>query len=293
MKIHSLGYLAVETTDMSKWRKFASEIIGLMPGQRDDGDLLWLRMDDRVQRLCVERGERDGVVAAGWELRDDIDFEQALAELDTAGIGYKRSPELAERRGVADLVSLEDPSGNSLELYWGPTIDGARFVSPAGVSRFITGAQGAGHVVLACPNFAETDAFYRRTLGFKLTDFADMGGARGHFLHINERHHSLALVEAPHDAWFVRGGLVHFMVEVDTITEVGQALDRATQEGHELFETLGQHENDRMTSFYVYSPAGFPIEFGAGAITVQKGDHVATNIPFPDIWGHKVLGVPE
>lgn len=293
MKIHSLGYLAVQSTDLAKWRQFAVEIIGLMPGQRDDEDLLWLRMDDRVQRICVERGDQDCVIAAGWELRDDIDFEDALAELDAAGVTYERSPELAERRGVTDLITLADPSGNTLELYWGATVDGVRFASPAGVPGFVTGAQGTGHVVLACPNFAETDAFYRRILGFKLTDFANMGGAMGHFLHINERHHSLALVEAPHDAWFVRGGLIHLMVEVASITEVGLALDRATQGGHELFETLGQHENDRMTSFYVYSPAGFPVEFGAGAITVDVGHHVATNIPFPDIWGHTVLGVPE
>jgi 3,4-dihydroxy-9,10-secoandrosta-1,3,5(10)-triene-9,17-dione 4,5-dioxygenase len=250
-------------------------------------------MDDRVQRLVIESGPRDHVIASGWEFRNDLDFEEALAELDAAGVSWERSPETAVRRGVEDLVTLSDPSGNALEFYWGPTVDGARFNSPAGVPSFLTGSQGAGHVVIPCPNFAESDSFYRRTLGFELTDFAQMGPARGHFLHINARHHSLAVIEAPHDAYFVGGGLIHLMIEVPSVAEVGLALDRATAAGCELFETLGQHENDRMTSFYVYSPGGFPIEVGAGAITVDKGRHVATNIPFPDVWGHQVLVGPE
>ena len=125
-------------------------------------------------------------------------------------------------------------------------------------------------------------------LGFGLSDFADMGGARGVFMHINSRHHSLSIVEAPHDAWFAKGGLVHVMIEMASIEEVGFALDRATKAGCEFFETLGQHENDRMTSFYVHSPAGFPVEVGAGAIKVDYGTHVAENIPFPDRWGHVV-----
>lgn len=265
----------------------------MQAGGRDTEDLLWLRMDERVQRLVVERGEKDQVIAAGWEFRNDLDFEEALTELEGAGVEYQRSPETANRRGVEDLVSLCDPSGNTLEFYWGPTVDGVRFNSPAGVPAFQTGEHGAGHVVLPSPNFAETDAFYRRLLGFDLTDFAQMGPARGHFLHINSRHHSLALVEAPHDAWFCGGGLIHLMIEVGSVAEVGLAQDRATDAGCEFFETLGQHENDRMTSFYVYSPAGFPVEVGAGAITVRKGSHVATNVPFPDVWGHKVLVIPE
>ena len=293
MKLRSLGYLVVEATDLSAWKSFGTEVLGLQVGQQDTDDLLWLRMDDRVQRIVVERGERDHVIAAGWEFRNDIDFEEALAELEAAGIPYERDAERAARRAVADLVVLADPSGNVLEFYWGPTRDGVPFVSPTGrVSKFLTGDEGMGHVVLACPNFRETDAFYRRLLGFELSDFADMGGAMGHFLHINSRHHSLAIVEAPQDAWFVKGGLVHLMIEVPTLEEVGFALDRATKAGCDFFETLGQHENDRMTSFYVRSPAVFPIEFGTGAIKVTYGEHVAENIPFPDRWGHVVLDVP-
>lgn len=293
MNIHSLGYLVVGATDVSAWRTFGTDILGMSAGQQDTDELLWLRMDDRVQRVVVERSDSDHVIAAGWEFRNDIDFQVALEELDAAGIAYERDAERAARRAVADMVVLSDPSGNVLELYWGPTRDGEPFVSPTGrVSRFLTGDEGLGHVVLACPNFAETDHFYRRVLGFGLSDFADMGGAMGHFMHINSRHHSLAIVEAPQDAWFVKGGLVHLMIELPTIEEVGFALDRATKAECEFFETLGQHENDRMTSFYVRSPAVFPVEVGAGAIKVVPGEHVAENIPFPDRWGHVVLDVP-
>lgn len=293
MKIHSLGYLVIRSTDPAAWRDFGTRILGLMPGRHDDEGTLWLRADERCQRLVIEAGAADEVAAIGWELRNDLVLEDLLAEFDAAGVAYERVEGLAARRGVADLVRVTDPAGYVLEFYWGMQVEPAPFVSPAGVSGFRTGSAGLGHVVLAAHPFAETNAFYRRRLGFGLTDFADMGGTPGHFLHTNERHHSLALIGVDRSAWFVKGGLVHLMVEMKTITDVGMAHARAAAAGCEFFETLGEHANDRMFSFYVDSPAGFPIEVGAGAVEIDPDTWTSVDIPFPDMWGHQVLGVPE
>ncbi|PTR20232.1 3,4-dihydroxy-9,10-secoandrosta-1,3,5(10)-triene-9,17-dione 4,5-dioxygenase [Rhodococcus sp. OK519] len=293
MKVHSLGYLVVSSTDIPAWRTFGTEILGLMAGVRDDESELWLRADERCHRIVVEAGDTDEVSAIGWELRNDVAFENLLADLDEADVAYERVDELAARRGVEDLVRVVDPAGYVLEFYWGMQVAQSDFASPAGVSGFKTGDQGLGHVVLAAAPFEDSNRFYRRTLGFGLTDFADMGGTPGHFLHTNARHHSLALIGCDKSAWFVKGGLIHLMVEMKSIPDVGLALTRATEAGCEFFETLGQHANDRMFSFYLHSPAGFPIEIGAGAIEVDPETWTSVNIPFPDLWGHEVLGLPE
>ena len=55
----------------------------------------------------------------------------------------------------------------------------------------------------------------------------------------------------------VPSGCVHVMVEVDSMTEVGRAHDRLRAHEGRLSATLGQHLNDRMTSFYMKTPSGF------------------------------------
>ena len=49
-------------------------------------------------------------------------------------------------------------------------------------------------------------------------------------------------------------GLIHLMVEVDSLDAVGQALDRVNKDGFQLSSTLGRHTNDKMVSFYVRAP---------------------------------------
>ncbi len=293
MKIHSLGYLVVSAVDLAAWREFGTQILGMSVGTRDDANELWLRADERVHRIVIEAGDSDGVVAIGWELRNDVELEGLIADLERAGLTYERVEGAAASRGVEDLIRVVDPAGYVLEFYWGMQVAQQPFISPVGVSGFKTGDQGLGHVVLAADPFEESNRFYRRTLGFGLTDFADMGGVPGHFLHTNARHHSLALIGVDKSAWFVRGGLIHLMVEFDSASDVGLAHDRAKAAGTEFFETIGQHANDKMFSFYIHSPAGFPIEVGAGALEVDPDTWTSVNIPFPDMWGHQVLGVPE
>nr|WP_230941946.1 VOC family protein [Burkholderia stagnalis] len=101
-------------------------------------------------------------------------------------------------------------------------------MSPLGVPRFVTGSMGLGHAVLPAPQFDATDAFVRGVLGFELSDIYRVKFTpdpaepekRIHFMHCrNARHHSIALFEtaAPSDV----------MAEVDSMDEVGRALDRA------------------------------------------------------------------
>src|SRR6266567_8967591 len=74
--------------------------------------------------------------------------------------------------------------------------------------------------------------FYTEVLGFRLRDSMRMpaeffGGSPGdppvwfRFLGCNARHHSLALAPVPAQA-----GIVHLMIEVASLDDVGQALDR-------------------------------------------------------------------
>ena len=86
------------------------------------------------------------------------------------------------------------------------------------------------------------------------------------FMHCNRRHHSLGLLEIPHPA-----GCIHVMTEVNALDEVGRCNDRRIAAGVKLTGTMGRHANDHMVSFYMQSPAGFDVEYGAEVEPLMTG----------------------
>lgn len=298
MAVKSLGYVVIESRDLSAWTAFAGDIAGLMPSASDRDDVALFRMDDRPFRLWVEKGERDAFVAPGWEFANREEYEAVLARLAAAGRPVERADvKEAQTRRVYELARSSDPAGNAMELFYGRFVDYAPFVSPAGVSRFVTGENGdmgLGHVVLTAPNFEETHAFYKDVLGFGDTDlgrFYLMGGGPEDqgigfaFLHCNSRHHSLALGQMPESP----SGAVHMMLEVGALEDVGRAYDRVLKSKGKvpLSATLGRHVNDKMTSFYMQTPGGFDIEYGWNGMVIDPATWVPTTSLSVSDWGHK------
>ncbi len=295
MKIHSLGYIGVNCTDPARWADFGTRVLGMMEVSEtlnSDGDeRVYLKMDERRFRIVVEKSDRDSYGFSGWEVAGPEAFADAIHTLEEAGVAYEcASGELIAARQVQDMIRFADPEGNQHEVYWGPVSDFAPFVSPVGIKSFVTGEQGFGHVVLPAPSFDKTLAFYRQVMGFGMADLMKVRFTpdpaepekRLFFMHCNRRHHSLALFEAP-----IPSGCVHTMVEVDSIDEVGRALDRMKAAGVKLTGTLGRHANDHMVSFYMESPSGFMIEYGADGMTVEDwSNYSAFQSTVNSFWGH-------
>ena len=77
------------------------------------------------------------------------------------------------------------------------------------------------------------------------------------------------------------------MVEALTLEDVGLAFDRARAHNIPIINSLGQHYNDPMFSFYVVSPGGFNIEFGWKGLMVDDATWtVRTYSGRGELWGH-------
>lgn len=286
--IRGLSYFVAQSPDPVAWQRYAEDVLGMMVTPAPSGGL-YVKMDERPFRMLIVPGDEARYLASGWELGNEAAFNAAIDTLNQADIGWRQgSAEQCEQRGVQALVHVTDPSGNRHELSWGHRSDCQPFVSPQGVPRFITGDMGLGHTVLPAPNFDATLAFAKDVLGFELSDIFNFRPdpsappIRIHFLHCkNSRHHSLALAEYP-----VPSGCVHVMVEVDNMTEVGRAHDRRLAHDVPLSATLGQHLNDRMTSFYMKTPSGFDLEYGYGGLLVDWQAHSAFEFTRVSLWGH-------
>ncbi|MEE4659936.1 MAG: VOC family protein, partial [Halieaceae bacterium] len=243
----------------------------------------------------VVRHAEDALLATGFEVADEAAFSDLCDTLVSAGISFDEgSAAEARKRHVRRFISLRDPAGNGVELCVGASLDYAKFLSPQGIPAFETGFNGSmgfGHAVLPAPNLRETYAFYKNVLGFGDSDymhfrFSEDPGDEGmglHFLHAdNPRHHSLALFQSESPA-----GCIHLMLEVKNVDEVGYCLDRALAQGIQITSTLGRHSNDRMLSFYMMTPGGFPLEFGCEGLQINWDDFTPTITELPSIWGHK------
>ena len=290
--VHSLGYLVVETTDLDRWRELAVDVLGLAVGKGPDQAALYLRVDERPARLVVQPGDTDRLVAVGWECRDAETWAAVVRGLEEAGAAVKvASGAEADERRVQELVTTQDPAGTTLEIFHGAALRHDKLVTTHGAT-FVTGGQGMGHVVLPTLDLAQSYDFYTRLLGFRSRGAfrlpAGMPGtdpdARTYlrFLSCNERHHTLAL--AP---WPAANGIVHAMLEVTELDDVGRALDRVHKRKFPLSSTLGRHTNDQMVSFYVATPSGFDIELGCFGRRIAEGDYTAEDITADSYWGHR------
>ncbi|WP_410568425.1 iron-dependent extradiol dioxygenase HsaC [Amycolatopsis sp. cmx-4-61] len=292
MGIRSLGYLRIEATDMAAWREYGLKVLGMVEGSGTDPDALYLRMDDFPARLVISPGDADRLAVTGWEVAHAGELAELRSRLDSASVPYKEGTpdELADRR-VDELISFDDPSGNTQEVFHGVALQHRRVVSPYG-HRFVTGEQGLGHVVLSTKDDEASLRFYRDVLGFRLRDSmrlppqlvgrpADGPPAWLRFFGCNPRHHSLAFLPMP-----TPSGIVHLMVEVENTDDVGLCLDRAIRRKVPMSATLGRHVNDLMLSFYMKTPGGFDVEFGCEGRQVDDDNWIARESTAVSLWGH-------
>ena len=285
--LRALGYAGFGSDKLEDWRQFGTSLVGLQAVERGNSQLSF-RMDDRKQRIVIDRAMGEGARFFGWEVADAAALDALAARLEAVGVAVTAEPvERADNRRVRALISFRDPAGNRLEAFYGAEIDETPFKPGRSISGFRTGPLGLGHVVLTVENIDAVMPFYVDVLGFRLSDFIEKP-FRAYFFHINPRHHSLALIETG------KNGLHHLMVELFSLDDVGQSYDVALSEENRVGVTLGRHTNDFMTSFYAKTPSSFMVECGWGGREIDPATWQPIEMTDgPSLWGHERVWLPE
>ncbi len=285
MAVQALGYAGFGSAALEDWRQFGTGLVGLQAVERSSS-LLSFRMDDRKQRIVIDRAMPEGARFFGWEVADAAALDALAARLEQAEIEVTAEPQTqADTRRVRALISFRDPAGNRLEAFYGAEIDDTPFCPGRSISGFRTGPLGLGHAVLTVENIDAVMPFYVGVLGFGLSDYMQKP-FRAYFFHINARHHSLALIETGRD------GMHHLMVELFSLDDVGQSYDVALNQDH-VNVTLGRHTNDLMTSFYAKTPSSFMVECGWGGREIDPSSWQPFEMQDgPSLWGHERVWLP-
>ena len=292
MGVKALGYVIVETAEPERWDTFLTQLAGVMRADDAPDGAMQFRIDERVFRFRIERSDREWFKAAGYALADSAELEALAARIAAAGRPVEPfTAEAAALRGVEAGFATSDPAGNGLEFYCGDSRADEPFVSPLGISHFITGEMGMGHAVFSAPDFPATLAFHRDVIGFRETDMPafhlmgpDAPAMHFAFLHAdNGRHHSIAFGEGP----VPPSGAVYVMLQYPSLVEVGKAYDRMKAMGYPESASLGQHINDETVGFYVQTPGGFDLEIGCDSLVIDPASWEVTKHIGISIWGHE------
>lgn len=191
MEILGLGYLGLNAHDSDAWVRFAHDVIGLdmgrVPGSpvwqggdwsgRSDDGSAYFRIDDWTWRLAVHptpTSAGDGLAYLGFELRGPLELKTAVDELNARGYkAWVGSAEDALKRSVTQIAFTNDPAGHVIELFYGPQV--AHGYRNSRGWEFLTGPLGMGHVNLFTSDYEKSLSFYTDVLGFKLTDYYNVG----------------------------------------------------------------------------------------------------------------------
>lgn len=285
--LQSLGYMVVPGQDLDAWSLWAPKVFALQLSDRSATTRVF-RMDDYQYRFAIDQGAQGPTY--GWEVADGRDLDAMAARLEAGGVKVTRGARaLAAQRSVMDLITLSDPAGNSVEIFHGPARASMPFQPARTMRGFRTGALGMGHVACFVPLaiYESMSKFYKGLLGFRVSDYREVDGKRVHeFLHLNPREHSMVIAAIGDHT-----RLHHVMMEMEFMDDVGQSYDIVYREYYNrIAATMGRHNNDLMTSFYVRSPSEFQMECGWGGLLIDPKRWQEAEWPNSgDLWGHQLM----
>lgn len=290
MKINALGYVGFEAPNAKEWETFGPEVFGFGLGEPGEDGTVYLRMDDRPYRIAIHPGEEQRIAYIGWELKDKKSFTEAVAELTGEGLNPELgTPAECKQRAVQGLARFRDPFDYVHEVFYSPTFTAGSFRPGKPMHGFVADSDGVGHVVLAVPEWTDDmERFVTKTLGMELfagfvapTPAGTLAGPQ--FFRCNPRSHCLGYLALPG-----LRGVQHICIEARNLDDVGKAYDIVQEREMPITMSLGRHMMDTLVSFYMRSPTGFDIEFGAGGVVLDE-NYVQVNPSTPEAWGHKFL----
>jgi catechol-2,3-dioxygenase len=270
--VTKLAHVGLSAIDLSKQAEFYNDRWGLEPVDEHGGEIFFRAEGPAHHVLSLHEAGSAGMHHVALEVATTAEVDQAYDELLGKGIEIITPPTQGLEPGVARMFRFKDPEGNTVELIAG--VDqiqepyGLRDVKP----------QDLNHVVFECADRVGMEAFYRDTLGFKLTDqLADLMT----FWRCNANHHSIAFIASRHGAT----GLNHAAFELKDWEAWIKAVYYAGERGIPRMWGPGRHLAGNNLFSYYKDPESNTVEYTAEVEQITAEDYAPQQRPMvPDQW---------
>ena len=167
MNLQSLGYVGFQGQSVDKWSDFATRLLG-MQVLETSRSCLSLRMDDRKQRLIVDRDGPTGGKIFGWEVADGRALDALVGPLEQRGLAVAREGAEGPRGSsfCAGADYIRRPGRQQAGGFSRPNAGRASICSGPEISGFRTGPLGMGVTIFTVARIEEVMPFYVDVLGF-------------------------------------------------------------------------------------------------------------------------------
>jgi catechol 2,3-dioxygenase-like lactoylglutathione lyase family enzyme len=251
--ITHLRHVDLAVPDYDRQLDFFTTMWGLSPETDDDGIAFLAAAGSPEQysvRLRRAPEKRLDLIAFGAATPTDVDL---LADrLGRDGVTLVTEPGTLKTPGAGYGFRFFDIDGRTVEISADVAVRRHRRVEE-GESIPVK----LSHVVINAPNPEATVAFYRRHLGFALSDtlMSPHMGEVMWFLRTNRYHHSLAVARGPHTS------LHHASFELRGLDEYMRGTGRLLRAGVEKVWGPGRHLAGNNTFSYFLDPHGNTVEY--------------------------------
>lgn len=240
--IVAIGHLALTSPDVERLAAYYEDVLGFEVTVRDAG-AAHLTPDVVHHAITILPGDSPALDHLAFRIAGTLD--DAQAELSAAGI-------VAERRsdaepGISDLLEIQDPDGNRLQLYAETELRGE-------LGGSSVRPQKLGHVCYFVRDVQQTTEFYER-LGFQWSDWM---GDFFVFLRCNADHHSVNLLRSENNH-----RLHHIGWELRDWPHIQLACDHLARNDYPLVWGPGRHGPGHNLFTYHHDPDGNVVELFA------------------------------
>ena len=182
IQVRRIGHATLETPDIDRQVAYFTEIAGLVLAQRET-DRAYLASKMGPLTVQLEKAETPRCARLSFEVAPDTDF--AAAEKFLASEGIKSERRNDPNPGVRTMLTFNDPNGVAIDLFpeWTPLAIGKE-------ARGI-GVLKLGHVAHVVQEPAKLADFYKRILGFRVSDWIEDWFV---FLRCGPDHHTVNFV---------------------------------------------------------------------------------------------------
>ncbi|NYE07431.1 catechol-2,3-dioxygenase [Bacillus niacini] len=188
--------------------------------------------------IVITPSDKTGIRRYGYQLDGNLSLEEVQEKLHVQGINSTIKDDA--KPGISRLIELQDPAGNTIELFTKMQQTTVGFGSSGIVPHKL------GHVAFYANNFNETIQFYKDALGFAFTD--KIGEGFANFLTCNNDHHVLNIIASDETR------LHHIAFQLKDASHQYASSDLLSKQGYPILWGPSRHTAGHNIATYHHDP---------------------------------------
>lgn len=237
IRVIKAGYAGFNTPDIEAMLAYYIEVIGFTLEERAGDGTAYLSnaLDHHI--IALYPSTESGLRHIGLQIQNNQSLQEVRAQLRDEGIDAEI--QTGTQPGLAELLQLRDPEGNTLQLYTTQQAARQHFRGHGIVP------QKLGHIALAVHDVQKTAEFYQSILGFRVSDWIEDFFV---FLRCGPDHHTINFLKSKYQK------MHHIAFQLRDWTQVQQACDHLSRHDIPLLWGPGRHGAGHNIFTYHHDP---------------------------------------